>query len=81
MVGLTLGGPSGYAINPARDFGPRLFGALFGTTGLFGDLYWLIVPILGPLVGGPLGVILYDIFIAPNLPKPAVVETGRVDMD
>jgi len=32
-------------------------------------------------VGGPLGVILYDIFIAPNLPKPVVQETGRVDMD
>lgn len=68
MVGLTLGGPSGYAINPARDFGPRLFGALVGTTGLFSGLYWLIVPIIGPLIGGPLGVILYDIFIKPYLP-------------
>jgi len=81
MVGLTLGGPSGYAINPARDFGPRLFGTLVGTADLFKGLYWLIVPIIGPLVGGPLGVILYDIFIAPNLPKPVVQETGRVDMD
>ena len=69
MVGLTLGGPSGYAINPARDFGPRLFGALVGTGGLFTGLYWLVVPIVGPLIGGPLGVILYDIFITPNLPK------------
>lgn len=69
MVGLTLGGPSGYAINPARDFGPRLFGALVGTTGLFDGLYWLIVPIIGPLIGGPLGIILYDIFITPYLPK------------
>lgn len=68
MVGLTLGGPSGYAINPARDFGPRLFGALVGTGGLFSGLYWLVVPIVGPLIGGPLGVILYDIFIKPNLP-------------
>ena len=68
MVGLTLGGPSGYAINPARDFGPRLFGALVGTTGLFDGLYWLVAPILGPLVGGVLGVVLYDIFITPGLP-------------
>jgi glycerol uptake facilitator protein len=34
-VGLSLGGPSGYAINPARDLGPRVFGALVGTAGLF----------------------------------------------
>jgi glycerol uptake facilitator protein len=67
MVGLTLGGPSGYAINPARDFGPRIFGLLVGTTGLFDGLYWLVAPIIGPLIGGPLGVILYDIFIKPGL--------------
>lgn len=69
MVGLTLGGPSGYAINPARDFGPRLFGALVGTTGLFSGLYWLVAPIIGPLIGGPLGVILYDVFVTPGLPE------------
>jgi len=67
-VGLSLGGPSGYAINPARDFGPRLLGLVTGTQGLFGDLYWLIVPIIGPLVGGPLGIVLYDVFIKPGLP-------------
>jgi glycerol uptake facilitator protein len=69
MVGLTLGGPSGYAINPARDFGPRLFGTIVGTDGLWDDFYWLIAPIIGPLIGGPLGVILYDIFITPGLPE------------
>jgi glycerol uptake facilitator protein len=69
MVGLTLGGPSGYAINPARDFGPRLFGTLVGTTGLFTGMYWLVAPIIGPLIGGALGIFLYDIFIRPYLPK------------
>ena len=69
MVGLTLGGPSGYAINPARDFGPRLFGALVGTKDLFSGWYWLVAPIIGPLIGGPVGVILYDIFIKPYLPQ------------
>lgn len=69
MVGLTLGGPSGYAINPARDFGPRLLGTLVGTKGLWEDWYWLIAPIIGPLIGGPLGIILYDVFITPYLPK------------
>jgi glycerol uptake facilitator protein len=78
-VGLTLGGPSGYAINPARDFGPRLFGTLVGTTGLFSGLYWLVAPIIGPLIGGPLGVILYDVFITPGLPKvePELVSEER----
>ncbi len=67
-VGLSLGGPSGYAINPARDFGPRLLGLVVGTQGLFNGLYWLIVPIIGPLIGGPLGIVLYDVFIKPGLP-------------
>ena len=66
-IGISYGANAGYAINPVRDFGPRLFGALVGTTGLFTGLYWLLAPIIGPLIGGPLGVILYDIFIKPGL--------------
>ena len=66
-VGLSLGGPSGYAINPARDFGPRVLGAIVGTQGLFTGAYWLIAPIIMPLIGGPLGIILYDIFITPGV--------------
>lgn len=68
-VGLCLGGPSGYAINPARDFGPRLFGALVGTKGLFDGAYWIVAPVLGPLIGGVLGALLYDWLISPFLPK------------
>jgi glycerol uptake facilitator protein len=68
-VGLCLGGPSGYAINPARDFGPRLFGAIVGTKGLFSGSYWIVAPILGPLIGGVLGVLTYDWFITPFLAK------------
>jgi glycerol uptake facilitator protein len=66
-VGLSLGGPSGYAINPARDFGPRLFGTLVGTTGLWNGAYWLVAPIIGPLVGGVIGAYLYDWFVTPAL--------------
>jgi glycerol uptake facilitator protein len=66
-VGLSLGGPSGYAINPARDLGPRLFGTLVGTTGLFSGLYWLVAPIIGPLVGGVIGAFTYDMFVTANL--------------
>lgn len=69
-VGLSLGGPSGYSINPARDLGPRIFGALVGTTGLFTGIYWLIVPVLVPAIFGPIGLWLYDLLITPNLPNP-----------
>lgn len=68
-VGLTLGGPSGYAINPARDLGPRLFGTLAGTKDLFSGSFWIVSPILGPLIGGVLGVLTYDWFVTPFLPK------------
>ncbi len=71
-IGLSLGGPTGYAINPARDFGPRLFSLLVGDTKGFGpDFYWLIVPIIGPLVGGVLGAFFYDYGITPALPMKA----------
>ncbi len=66
-VGLSLGGPSGYSINPARDLGPRIFGALAGTTGLFDGLYWLIPPVLVPAIAGPIGFWLYDMVVAKNL--------------
>jgi glycerol uptake facilitator protein len=68
-VGLSLGGPSGYSINPARDLGPRIFGALVGTKGLFDGLYWLIPPVLIPCIAGPIGLVFYDMFISKNLPE------------
>ncbi len=68
-VGISLGGPSGYAINPARDFGPRLFGAIVGTQGLFDGLYWLVCPIIGPIVGGLVGAFTYDWFVTAQIEK------------
>lgn len=67
-VGLSLGGPSGYAINPARDFGPRLFGTLVGTTDLWAGGYWLI-PLIVPVIGGVLGTYIYDWLVTSNLPQ------------
>ena len=64
VVGLCLGGPSGYSINPARDLGPRIFGALAGTTGLFDGLYWLLPPVLIPFVAAPVAGYLSDWFFA-----------------
>ncbi len=69
-IGLSLGGLTGYAINPARDFGPRLATYLLGWgPAVFqshGGYFW--VPIVGPLVGGVCGTYLYDFAIGRNLP-------------
>ena len=55
-IGLSLGGTTGYAINPARDFGPRLAHAVLPVAGKGpSDWSYAIVPILGPLIGGGLG--------------------------
>jgi glycerol uptake facilitator protein len=52
-IGLSLGGPTGYAINPARDLGPRLAHAVLPIAGKGGsDWGYALVPILGPIVGG-----------------------------
>lgn len=67
-VGLSLGGPSGYSINPARDLGPRILGTLVGTKGLWDGIYWLLPPVLIPAISGAVGVFCYDWFISPFLP-------------
>lgn len=67
-IGLSLGGPTGYAINPARDLGPRLYAAAFaGSPDAFSGIYFL-VPIIGPLIGGVLGAYFYDFLVKPFLP-------------
>jgi glycerol uptake facilitator protein len=54
-IGLSLGGTTGYAINPARDFGPRMAHAILPIAGKgTSDWSYAIVPILGPLLGGGL---------------------------
>ena len=70
-VGLSLGGPSGYAINPARDLAPRFFGSLVGTQGLFDGAYWIGPPVIGAIIGGVLGAWSYDWLIKPYLAKKA----------
>lgn len=70
-IGMSFGALHGYAINPARDFGPRLFTAIAGfkNNGLTDSsgIFW--VPIVGPLIGGLIGAALYDFAIRPHLPK------------
>jgi glycerol uptake facilitator protein len=60
-IGLSLGGPTGYAINPARDLGPRIMHAILPIPGKGGsDWAYSWVPVLGPLIGGALGAIFFD---------------------
>jgi glycerol uptake facilitator protein len=70
-IGLSLGGLTGYAINPARDFGPRLAASLLGWgVSAFASHDWYFwVPIAGPLAGGVFGAWLYDLAVGPSLPK------------
>ena len=77
-IGLSYGTNAGYAINPARDLGPRLFTWMDGWgpiafPGRFEwfDNYWWI-PIAGPLIGGLLGILIYDFFIGQVLKARAV---------
>lgn len=59
-IGLSLGGPTGYAINPARDLGPRIAHALLPIPNKGGsDWGYSWVPVLGPVVGGVVGAAAY----------------------
>ena len=73
-IGLSFGTNAGYAINPARDLGPRLFTliagwghvAFPGTYEYFANYWW--IPIAGPLLGGAVGIVAYDLFVGQALP-------------
>jgi len=61
-IGLSLGGPTGYAINPARDLGPRIMHAILPIPGKGpSDWGYSWIPVVGPLIGGALGAIIYGI--------------------
>ena len=74
-IGMAFGSDAGYAINPARDFGPRLAEFITGYGGAWkdqhGDLYFW-VPIVAPLIGGVLGAGLYKLLIGWFLPSDDV---------
>jgi len=59
-IGLSLGGTTGYAINPARDLGPRLIHALIPIKNkCHSDWSYAWVPILGPILGAGAAALLY----------------------
>jgi glycerol uptake facilitator protein len=60
-IGLSLGGPTGYAINPARDLGPRIAHAVLPIAGKGGsDWAYSWIPVVGPVIGGVLGAVAYQ---------------------
>ncbi|NLS95031.1 MAG: aquaporin family protein [Planctomycetaceae bacterium] len=60
-IGLSLGGPTGYAINPARDLAPRIAHALLPIPGKGGsDWSYAWIPVVGPIIGGVIGALVYS---------------------
>jgi glycerol uptake facilitator protein len=92
-IGLSFGANAGYAINPARDFGPRIMAwiagwksiAFPGDYGNVNTYFW--IPIVGPLVGAAVGAVIYDLGIRNVLiargakPDPEMVEKGADSLD
>ena len=60
-IGLSLGGPTGYAINPARDLGTRIAHAILPIPGKRDSVWsYAMVPVIGPIVGGVIGAFIYQ---------------------
>ena len=60
-IGLSLGGPTGYAINPARDLGPRIMHAILPIPGKGpSDWGYAWIPVVAPIIGGVLGALAFD---------------------
>jgi len=63
-LGLSLGGPTGYALNPARDLGPRIAHAILPIPGK-GDSDWSYswIPVVGPIIGAIIGLLLFNALV------------------
>ena len=71
VIGLALGGTTGYAINPARDLGPRIIHAVLPIPGKGGsDWGYSWIPVVGPIIGGILGAVVWKITLG-TIPAPA----------
>jgi glycerol uptake facilitator protein len=92
-IGVSFGANAGYAINPARDLGPRLFAWIEGwksiaIPGDYGKVnFFMWVPIVGPMIGGALGAYLYDFAVRDVLiargaePDPEIEEAAETAID
>ncbi len=79
-IGASFGLNTGYAINPARDFGPRLWVALVtGGASFSANNYYFWIPIVAPLVGGVVGAFIYDFTIAKVLIARGLMKSGTAE--
>lgn len=74
-IGASFGLNTGYAINPARDFGPRLWIAIVSGGESFNNWYWWI-PIVAPLAGGVAGAFIYDFTVGKVLEARGATKSG-----
>ncbi|XP_059906330.1 aquaporin-3-like [Gadus macrocephalus] len=79
VIGLSMGFNSGYAVNPTRDLGPRLFTALAGWgSGVFTVKgYWFLVPLFAPFLGAVVGVVIYQLMVGYNVEGEARIQGRR----
>jgi glycerol uptake facilitator protein len=81
-IGLSFGLNTGYAINPARDFGPRLWIAIVsGGASFAADNFYFWIPIVAPLAGGVAGAFIYDFTIAKVLIARGAQPSGAVEVE
>jgi glycerol uptake facilitator protein len=79
-IGASFGANTGYAINPARDFGPRLWIAIVsGGQSLSADNYYFWVPIVAPLAGGVFGGLVYQFVVHPVLVAKGIGVSGTAE--
>src|SRR5690606_5493555 len=81
MIGGAFGSLTGFALNPARDFGPKLFAALAGwdSIALPGPEAYFWVPLIAPVLGGLFGALVYDGMIRPYLQREGELPAARAD--
>lgn len=81
VIGASMGPLTGFALNPARDFGPKMFAYLagWGKVAFTGarDIPYFLVPIFGPIIGACLGAFGYRMLIGRNLPCDVCVEEEK----
>ena len=78
-IGICFGHNCGYAINPARDLGPRLFTLVagWGTDTFEYKNHWWVVPVIGTHVGACIGAVLYSLLVENHWPKEEEEEKRR----
>jgi glycerol uptake facilitator protein len=77
-IGASFGANTGYAINPARDFGPRLWIAIVsGGASLSADNFYFWLPIVAPLLGGSVGALIYDFTLGKVIEARGLMKSGE----